>query len=489
MNTNCGNVEFENIANLVKDKDKKYKIEWTSNLIFPELNDDYKVRVRTAKAKRGKLLDRNGKILAEQNEEGKRIYPYKEIASHITGYIQGISKEELESMKDKGYTSTDEIGKVGLEKTYEERLKGKDGKRIYIENINGENIKTIAETGIQDGEDIKLTIDIELQKEIYEKIKDEEGFFIVMNPKNGEMLALVSVPSYDANKFIEGMTQEEWNSLLNMQGNPLYTKFLESWCPGSTFKPITGAIGLSSGSISEADEFSYQGLAWQKDTSWGTHFVTTLTAYNGKKNLQNAIVYSDNIYFAQLALKLGARTFTSGLDKIKFNEKIDFELGLSKSIYSNSETITSEGVLADSGYGQGQILVNPIHMASIYSSFTNEGNMIKPKLEYKENNKVEYLVENAFSKEIAEIIKNDLIQVVENPSGTGHDVKMDGITIAGKTGTAELKQVGEEKGDTLGWFNCFTVGEENDLLIISMARNKKSSYLKSIIKDLILKKE
>lgn len=485
MNVKGQNVEFENKANLSKDENKEYKINWSSNLIFPELNNDYKVRVSRTDAQRGKLLDRNGNILADGGEND-RVYPYKEIASHITGYIQGITAEELESMSNKGYTSTSVIGKTGLEKEYEDRLKGENGVEVYIEDNQGNNIKTIVKIEGKKGEDIKLTIDIDIQKKIYEQMKNDEGFFVVMNPKTGEILALVSTPSYDANKFITGMTNDEWNSLVNDEGNPLYTRFLESWCPGSTFKPITGAIGLTSGKLSTTDEFSYTGLAWQKDSSWQDHKITTLTGYSGKKNLRNALIYSDNIYFAQAVLEIGEETFTKGLDKVKFNESIGFDMPTSKSIYSNSDTIASESILADSGYGQGQILVNPIHMASIYSAFVNDGNMIKPYIEYKDDKKAEYLVENAFTKEAANEIKEGLIQVVENPSGTGHDVKVDGVTIAGKTGTAELKASKEAEGDTLGWFDCFTVDEnsEDSLLIISMAKNRKSTYLKAIIRTL-----
>ncbi len=485
MDVRGQHIEFENRANLSKNEDREYKIEWSSNLIFPELNNDYKVRVSKTEAQRGKLLDRNGNVLAEGGEND-RVYPYKEIASHITGYIQGITAEELESMSDKGYTATSIIGKTGLEKVYEDRLKGENGVEVYIEDNQGNNIKTIAEVEGKKGEDIKLTIDIDIQKKLYEQIKNDEGFFVVMNPYTGEILALVSTPSYDANKFITGMTNDEWNSLVNDERNPLYTRFLESWCPGSTFKPITGAIGLTAGKLTTDDEFNYTGLAWQKDSSWQDHKITTLTGYSGRKILRNALIYSDNIYFAQAALKIGEETFTKGLDKIKFNENINFDMPTSKSIYSNSDGIASESILADSGYGQGQILVNPIHMASIYSAFANNGNMIKPYIEYKDDKKTEYLVENAFSKEAANEIKEGLIQVVENPSGTGHDVKVEGVTIAGKTGTAELKASKEANGDTLGWFNCFTVDEEREdsLLIVSMAKNKKSTYLKAIIKTL-----
>lgn len=557
MNIKGESIEFENQIELAKDESKQYKINWSSNLIFPELNNDYKVRVSTLKAERGSLLDRKGRTLAGQGKissvgivpgklgENKqediskfakllnisvdkvndylssswvrddsfvpiknisydnsklkeellqisgvmidsktdRVYPYKEATAHITGYVQGITAEELEKME--GYTINSIIGRTGLEKLYESRLKETNGVKIYIEDSKGNNVKTLMEVAKQDGEDIKLTIDVDLQNKVYEQMKDVEGLFVIINPKTGEVLALISTPAYDPNKFILGMSSEEWNSLLNAENKPLYTRFLESWCPGSTFKPVTGAIGLTTGKLSESDEFSYTGLSWEKD-SWKDHKVTTLTQYSGKKNLRNALIYSDNIYFAQATLKIGEETFRKGLDKIKFNEDIDFELDTTKSIYSNSNKISSESILADSGYGQGEILVNPIHMASIYSAFVNEGNMLKPYIEYKASPSVEYLVEGAFSKEAASIIKEDLIQVVENPSGTGHDVKINGITIAGKTGTAELKVSQEDEGDTLGWFNCFTVNEDSDnsVLIVSMAKNKKSAFLKNIIKTL-----
>ena len=475
MNTSAGDVEFENTAKLSKDDSKKYKIEWSSNLIFPELNNDYKVRVSNTEGKRGSILDRNGNILAETKTN--REYPYKDITAHITGYVQGITAEELESKAEKGYNPHSIIGKTGLEQVYEERLKGKDGLKIYIEDNNGNIVKTIAETKGNDGEDIKLTIDINLQTKLYEKIKNDKGFFVVMNPQTGEILALVSTPSYDPNKFVTGMTNNEWNSISTNEAKPLFTRFISTWCPGSTFKPITGAIGLTTGNLSEDDEFNYSGLAWQKDSSWGDHKITTLTAYSGKKNLKNALIHSDNIYFAQAALKIGEKTFTEGLDKIKFNEDIDFELDTNKSTYSNSERIEREATLADSGYGQGQLLVNPIHMASIYSAFVNEGNMVKPYIEYKENREKEYLVKNAFSKEAANIIREDLIQVVESPTGTAHDLKVNGVKLAGKTGTAELKASKEEKGKTLGWFNCFTVDEELDksMLIVSMVEDGGSN--------------
>ena len=420
------------------------------------------------------------------DSEKDRVYPYKEATAHVTGYISSITAEELESRKDKGYSSTSVLGKAGAERAYEERLKGKDGIGVYVEDEKGNIVKKVIETEAKDGENIKLTIDATLQIKLYDALKDEEGFFVVMNPKTGEILALVSTPSYDPNKFILGLTNDEWAEMSNGETRPMYSRFLGAWCPGSTMKPLTGAIGLTTETLSVDDEFNYSGLAWKRD-NWTDHEITTLTAYGAKKNLRNALIYSDNIYFAQATLQIGEETFTDGLDKLMFNQDIGFVFSTSKSQYSNTDKIVSEAKIADSGYGQGQVLVNPIHMASIYSAFENEGNMIKPYLEYKENKEVEYLVENAFTKEAANEIKEGLIQVVEDPTGTGHDVKVQGVTIAGKTGTAELKATKDAEGDTLGWFNCFTTDQEveDSLLIVSMAKNKPTVFLKSIIRNLI----
>ena len=419
-----------------------------------------------------------------------RTYPLGESAAQLVGYVQNITAEELEEYTDKGYDSNSVIGKAGLEKAYEERLKGEDGVEIYIEDSEGNKKTEIAKVEVQNGETIKLTIDSNIQTKLYNELKDNKGFFVVMEPNTGALLALVSTPSYDPNKFVLGMTTEEWNQIKDNPNNPMLVRYLQSWCPGSTFKPITGAIGLTTGSLSTEDTFSYNGLSWQKDNSWGDYNITTLTAYSGAKNLRNAIIHSDNIYFAQATLQIGKDNFINGLKKLKFNETIDFPLSISKSQYSNSEDISSETQLADSGYGQGQILVNPIHMASIYSAFANEGNMIKPYIEYEEDKDVEYLVEGAFSKESAETIKEDLIQVVENPEGTANDMKVAGRTIAGKTGTAELKTSKDEDAEILGWFDCFTTdSNSNQLLVISMVEDGRdiggSHYLIKKIKTIM----
>ena len=420
--------------------------------------------------------------------QSSRVYPLGEAAAHLVGYVQTVTAEDLENNKGKGYTSTSVIGKAGLEKQYEDRLKGTNGLEIYIEDEEGNRKAEIAKIEVKNGERINLTIDSTIQSKLYEELKNDAGFFVVMEPNTGALLALVSTPSYNPNKFVLGMTTDEWNEINNNEMKPMYVRYQQRYIPGSTFKPITGAIGLSTNSLSADDTFSYSGLSWKKD-GWGEFDITTLTAYSGPKNLRNALIHSDNIYFAQAALQIGKANFTSGLDKILFNQDLNLEISTAKSQYSNSDDIENEKVLADSGYGQGELLVNPIHMASIYSAFANDGNMVKPYLEIKENQETEYLVENAFTAEAANKIKDDLIQVVENPEGTAHDMKVSGRTIAGKTGTAELKGSKDAEADVLSWFSCFsTDSNDNQLLVISMVENGRdlggSHYLIPKIKTL-----
>ena len=454
-----------------------------SQLSASYVKDDTFVPIKKISASnenlKNQLLQISGVMI---NTTKSRVYTLGEEAAHLIGYVQKVNADDLKEQEGKGYNANSLIGKSGLEKAYEDTLRGIDGKEIYITDENGNRLTTLAKQEKQDGKDVKLTIDSNIQKKLYEQLKDDKGFFVVMNPKTGELLATVSTPSYDSNDFVLGLTNDKWNELNKDTDKPLYNRFLQSYCPGSTFKPITAAIGLSSGKLTTDTTFNYSGLKWQKSSSWGDIYITTLTAYSGAKNIRNALIHSDNIFFAQAAMQIGSATFCEELKKLGFNESINeqikFPLTIKKSQYSNSDKIDNEKKLADSGYGQGDVLVNPIHMASIYSAFANDGNMIKPYIEYKENAQAEILKENVFSAEIANTIKDDLIQVVENPEGTAKDMKTAGVTIAGKTGTAELKtSQNDTEGGLLGWFDCFTVNNQsgNDILIISMVENTQNN--------------
>lgn len=416
MNTLAGKINFSNTVDFIKNKEKKYYLNWSSKVIYPELESTDKVRVATVEPKRGQILDRNNNVLAgkgvassigvvpgkmnenreedinkisqilnipveqintelsasyvkddtfvplktiskldKQTEENllkikgimiketqKREYPLGEKISHLIGYIQNINAEELEKNKDKGYTSNSIIGKTGLEKTYEDRLKGSIGYEIYISNSNGNKKHTIVKKEGKDGENIKLTIDANLQAQIYNDYSTEKSATCVINPKTGEILALVSTPSYNSNDFINGMSTEKWNELTNDARKPFYSRFQATFAPGSSFKPVIGAIGLTTNKFTAEENFGKSGTSWQKDSSWGKFKVTTLATYGGPANLRNALIYSDNIYFAKAALKIGTNTLIEQFKKIGFNTELLNELSLSKSQYGNGGKITSE---------------------------------------------------------------------------------------------------------------------------------------------------
>ena len=421
-----------------------------------------------------KLLEYPGVLISKAES---RVYPYGECTAHLLGYVQQINAEELEEMKGKGYNEQSVIGKSGLEKLYEDRLREKKGYRISILDEQGEEKQALAVKPAEDGENIKLNIDIRWQQKLYEAYQEDKSCSVVMNPKSGEVLALVSTPSYNSMDFVLGMSQETWDALNNDPNKPMYNRVRETWAPGSSFKPIVGAMGLTTGAFTEDEDLGASGLAWQKDESWGNYKVTTLHEYSGGAVLNNALIYSDNIFFAKAALKIVAETFTGELDKMGFNQEIPFDIGMTSSQYSNSEAIDSEVQLADSGYGQGQMLVNPLHLACMYSAFFNEGNMITPYLEYEEGKTASYWAEGVFTPEAANIIYEDLKEVVSNPNGTGYAAsKAVGVTLAGKTGTAEIKATQEdENGTELGWFAVYNTGvaDSDTILMLNMVEDVK----------------
>ena len=411
------------------------------------------------------------------SESESRVYPYGEATAHLLGYVQQINAEELEEMADQGYDSQSIIGKSGLESLYEDRLRAKDGHKISILDSEGNEKEALAMEPAQDGEDITLTIDINWQTQVYQAYQEDESCSVVMNPKTGEVLALVSTPSYDSMAFVLGLSQEQWDALNSDASQPLYNRVRETWVPGSSFKPVIGAIGLSTGTLTADEDLGASGLSWQKDSSWGDYYVTTLHEYSGAANLRNALVYSDNIYFAKAALQIGADTLAKQLEKLGFNQEIPFDISMTSSQYSNTEGIDTEIQLADSGYGQGQILVNPLHLACIYSAFFNEGDMIAPYLEYEEGKTPSYWIEDAFTPEAAQTIYEDLQEVVSDAGGTGHNAaSVSGVTLGGKTGTAEIKDSQEDtEGTELGWFAVYNTGasDEDTVLMLNMVEDVK----------------
>lgn len=531
LNTVAGKLTFSNKSTLVK-VNGKYKIKWDNSFLYPKLKNNQKIRVSTLKAKRGAIYDRNKNILAKdakaysigivagkiKSDDDLRAISkllnitYKDIKAELAKpyvvdgtfvHLKNIDREQQElktallkipavkiidydireyPYNEKlstllGFVQNDD-GKSGLELTFNSQLKGLNGCEIYVDD-DGINVDTILKKDRVNGKNIDLTIDVKLQELIYEKFKDVESATVAMNYTTGEILALVSTPSYETNKISLGISDNEWNEIVNNKKKPLFTRFLSKYTPGSTMKPIVAAIGLDTDSFTDIENFGKSVKSWQKDSSWKDFYVTTLEVYNGESNLEKALIHSDNVYFAKAALKIGKNLFKQELDRYGFNKPLNFEQNTDISVYGN---IDSEAKLAVSGFGQGEMEVNPIFMAKIYSAFANNGNAVTPYILQKGGNNQNTVNSVNLIKPLnANKIKNDLKKVIDE--GTGKLAKIDGKNLYGKTGTAEIKMTKDDKsGEEIGWFNVF---DDNRLLIVNMVENaKKLNGSKFSVKNL-----
>jgi penicillin-binding protein 3 len=393
-----------------------------------------------------------------------RIYPYKDAAAHLIGYVGSITADELKKLEGKGYTSTDVIGKRGLEQVFDEQLKGKSGVKITIKKPDG-NVEVLAEKPVEDGQDLKLTINGLLQADLYAELAGDAGTSAAIDPTTGETLALVSSPSFDPNQAVLGFSADEWKALQDNPLKPLTTRFNKGYAPGSVLKPVTASIGLANKAITPDQTMEISGLKWQKDKSWGGYFVTRVHEAS-PVNLEKALVFSDNIYFAQTALGVGKDAFAAGLKQFGFEEEFDYPFPLEKSTIGN---LDKEISLADSGYGQGQIQMSIVHLLASYTPLVNSGNMIKPTLMF-DDQKSQVLKEQAMSTENATLISSILRKVVADAGGTAHAAEMADYPLSGKTGTAEIKQKQGEKGTELGWFIGYNANTPN-LMIAMMIEN------------------
>lgn len=420
-----------------------------------------------------------------------RYYPAREAAAHLIGYVDNITAEELEKYKGQGYDGTDIIGKTGLESIYEKRLRGEVGGSIYITDEKGAKKSTVLEKAAKDGENIKLTIDVNMQKDMYAQIKNDTSAAVGVDPKTGEVRALVSSPSYDPNVLSNEISTNNYLALEKDPRHPLLSRFKSAIVPGSTFKPITAAIGLKTGKLDASKKVGIEGESWQKDSSWGDYKVTRVHSEYASLDLRDALVYSDNIYFARAALDIDKDNFIKGTSEFGIGEKIPFAFPMDTSQIGDFKSDNDGIKLADSGYGQGDILMNPLQLAMIYGSFVNEGTVLSPILDTKDiTDTPKAWKENVISKEIADTIVKDLVQVIEDPKGTGHDAQISGLKLAGKTGTAELKQAQGETGKENGWFVAFNT--DNPKLVTLMVvedvqSGKGSKYVVPKVKNIMEK--
>jgi len=415
-----------------------------------------------------KLLAIKGVGIDEKNYTPIRYYPSR-LMAHTLGYIGAISQEEMKQLSSKNYKVDDKIGKNGLEQAFEDTLRGKEGFEICILDADGNKKEVLASSEKEDGLDLHLTIDIKLQEKMEQLLKEKDvtGTAIVMDPSTGEILAMASAPSYDPNLFTMKLSQEEYNKLNEDARKPLLNRLtLALYPPGSTFKPFTAAMGLETGKITPSFVFneSIVDNQWKpSNENWPYPPITRVPQPAGPLDLEKAIAWSDNIYFAYTALQIGQEAFQEYAEKYGLGEAVPFDLGTKKTQLSRNGRLDNRKLLADSGYGQGEILVTPIQMASMFSAFANQGTVMKPHIvqsTYKTSDN-KYEVVETFEPEVWKegIIKPETVQTLlpalkkVMTEGTGSQVAIPGLTIAGKTGTAEI---GNSKDKEIAWFIGFT---------------------------------
>lgn len=457
--------EKEHIARLlnmsVSAIDEQLSAEWVQEDHFVPLNIIPKSDEKTL----NELLT----IPAVTTQETTgRVYPAGEAAAHLTGYIGKITEEEMKEHKDYPYKESDLIGKRGLELLYEKQLRGEPGVKVYIEKEtdDGKEEIVLAEKPVQHGEHVHVNIDINIQEKIFATFENHPGNAAAIDPKTGEILALVSSPSFDPNEFVYGITQNRWDQLMEDEDEPFVNRFAATYAPGSVMKLVTAAIGLNNSVIDPDESIKIEGFTWGKD-NWGDYEVRRVTDTGKPVNLRDAIVYSDNIYFAMKAVELGHEKYTEGLKQYGFMEQIPIDFPISVSQISNEGHLQDEVLLANTSYGQGEIEVSTLHMALTYTPILNKGNLIKPSF-LTTDSTGEIWKEHVLSEEHAELLQKHLREVVTE--GTGRVANIDDLPISGKTGTAELKLTHGASGHQHGWFVGYPTDDQDILIAMMMEK-------------------
>nr|AAD26697.1 low affinity penicillin-binding protein PbP5 [Enterococcus faecium] len=396
-----------------------------------------------------------------------RYYPLGEAAAQLIGYVGDITAEDID--KNPELSSNGKIGRSGLEMAFDKDLRGTTGGKLSITDADGVEKKVLIEHEVQNGKDIKLTIDAKAQKTAFDSLGGKAGSTVATTPKTGDLLALASSPSYDPNKMTNGISQEDYKAYEEDPEQPFISRFATGYAPGSTFKMITAAIGLDNGTIDPNEVLTINGLKWQKDSSWGSYQVTRVSSDVSQVDLKTALIYSDNIYAAQETLKMGEKKLRTGLDKFIFGEDLDLPISMNPAQISNEDSFNSDILLADTGYGQGELLINPIQQAAMYSVFANNGTLVYPKLIADKETKDK---KNVIGETAVQTIVPDLREVVQDVNGTAHSLSALGIPLAAKTGTAEIKEKQDVKGKENSFLFAFNPDNQG-YMMVSMLENKE----------------
>jgi len=389
----------------------------------------------------------------------ERQYFYEGLASHVLGYLGEINEDQLRGGKFRGTKSGDLIGKTGVERKWQTLLNGvRGGEQVEVDAV-GRRIEVLSRRPPVSGANICLTIDKDLQILAEKALLGKHGAIVAMDPSNGEVLALASSPSYNSNLFIQGLDKKAWQNIVSSKDFPLQNRAMTSqYPPGSVFKIVVALAGLEEGVISPEEEIFCNGTF-----SLGKGRYRCWKKYgHGKVNFHRALKESCDVYFYNVGRKLGVDKIAQYARRLGLGRRTGINLDHEKSglIPTSEWKLRRWGVPWQGGetistsIGQSFVLTTPIQVAALISAVFNEGHMFTPQVtKWVRKADGESLFE--FSPQLAgkagirqgylDLVRNALIGVVNQPHGTGSKARIEGLIVAGKTGTAQVVALKKEK--------------------------------------------
>jgi penicillin-binding protein 2 len=391
----------------------------------------------------------------ETIDEERRLYPRDGFAAHLIGYVGEVSEEDLNQARYAYYQPGDVVGKAGVEETYDELLRGQDGSRDVIVDSHGREVGFLRTQHAIPGQDLRLTIDIDIQRAAEIALGDASGAVVVMDPRNGEILAMVSHPSYDPNAFAVRINRTDWNKLITDPRHPLMNKAIQDQlAPGSTFKIIMSAAGLQEGVAQDMKVNCVGGGSF-----YGRFFHCD--KHHGVLNISQAIPLSCDTFFYALAQRLGIDTIAKYATSFGLASKTGVDLpnemtGVMPSTkweWRNFHQKYYAGNTISVGIGQGETQVTPIQLMRALAGIASNGHLVRPHVVAEDQLPAQYrqAVLESFpgSGDKAVSLNTDTWMTITEgmaaatTTGTAAASHIEGVDFAGKTGTAQVVGSGD----------------------------------------------
>ena len=412
----------------------------------------------------------------------RRQYPQDGFAAHVIGYVGEISEAELDSPQFIDYRQGDIIGKDGLERQYDQTLRGVDGQqRVLVDNMGRERQMETTQEAVP-GKDLKTTLDLDLQAVAELSMEDKRGAVVALDPRTGEVLAMVSRPTFDPNKFTGRISRTDWNQIAGDPYKPLMNRAIQAeFAPGSTFKPFVALAGLETGVVDDKTEFHCPGGA----SFYGHYFACWRQKQGGHGNisLHRAIAQSCDVYFYNVANKLGIDRLAQYAELAGFGHKTGVDLPNERDSTMPSTRWKMRmfrqkwyaGETISVGIGQGAVTASPLQLAAAEGGLAVGGAWYQPHLVKIKTPKL-LRAGKLNSENVQEVIAG--MYGVVNEGGTGRAAALPNIKVCGKTGTAQLASNQVLKGTKLGqtmkdnaWFIGFAPEEAPEIVVVALFEN------------------